>query len=68
VSGLLLILLIVLTLIGCNERRRLRISPAPHFAPKVTFQFENINYSISKKVILENVSGDVKPGELLASK
>ena len=53
-------------LIGKYNQIKYKALPVPSEKPGVIFSFSNVSYSIKNKVILNEISGRVNPGQILA--
>lgn len=62
----LLALCEILIVWGVMDRRRKRALPTPQDQPGMTISFDSIAYKVGKREILQNVTGAIRPGELLA--
>jgi ABC-type cobalamin/Fe3+-siderophores transport system ATPase subunit len=56
----------LLVIIGLLDRRKRKSLVVPDELPGITISFKNVSYMIKEKSIIDSISGEVKPGEVLA--
>jgi ABC-type multidrug transport system ATPase subunit len=64
--GTLAIGILILLFVGILDKSKRKRQPVPEDLPGMTISFKDVSYVLKGKTIISGISGEVKPGEVLA--